>query len=176
MRFVLIDRIVELEPSRRIVALKAVSSSEEYLSEHFPTFPVLPGVFMLECMVEAASWLVREAEGFAHSMVLLESVQGVTYKSFVAPGHLLRVEVDCLRLAPQASRFSGVGRCNGTEVVKGRFALRHFDVSSRCPGQSALDDRIRESARQRWSLLRPDSERTAPAPHADGVTWCPSGE
>ncbi len=155
MRFGLIDRVVELEPRERIVAVKAVSLSEEYLAEHFPTFPVLPGVFMLECMVEAATWLVRVAEDFAHSVVLLESAKGVTYKSFVAPGHLLRVEVKCLDLAPQGSRFSGVGRCDDIEVVKGRFTLTHFDLAERCSDMASVDQRIRQEVRQRWSLVQP---------------------
>lgn len=161
MKFSLIDRVEELKPSERIVAVKAVSLSEEYLAEHFPTFPVLPGVFMLECMVEAAAWLVRSAEDFAHSVVLLESAKGVTYKSFVAPGHLLRVEVNCLRLAPQGSRFSGVGRCDGKDVVKGRFSLTHFNLASRSPGLASADQRIVEEARKLWDLLRPVEQETA---------------
>ncbi len=164
MRFGLIDRVVELEPGERIVAVKAVSLSEEYLSEHFPTFPVLPGVFMLECMVEAATWLVRLAEDFAHSVVLLESAKGVTYKSFVAPGHLLRVEVRCLRLAPQESRFSGVGHCDDNEVVKGRFSLTHFDLATRAPDMAAVDRRIRQDVRERWSLVRPGASRASDPP------------
>ncbi len=155
MRFGLIDRIVEIEPARRIVAVKAGSLSEEYLAEHFPTCPVLPGVFMLECMVEAASWLVRLAQDFSHSVVLLESAAGVTYKDFVAPGQLLRVEVDCLRLAPQASRFSGAGYCDGSEVVKGRFALTHFNLASRSPALAAVDRRMIEQLQNRWAMLRP---------------------
>lgn len=161
MRFSLIDRVIELDPGRRIVAVKAVSLAEEYLAEHFPTFPVLPGVFMLESMVEAAAWLVRRTENFVHSVILLESARGVTYKSFVAPGHLLRVEVDCLRLAPQASRFSGVGYCDETEVVKGRFALAHSNLTSRSSGSSLLDRRILDSYAARWSLIRPVSDAWA---------------
>ncbi|MFQ5805392.1 MAG: beta-hydroxyacyl-ACP dehydratase, partial [Phycisphaerae bacterium] len=67
MKFVLVDRISELETGRRIVAHKALSLAEEYLGDHFPTFPVLPGVLMLEAMVQASAWLVREALDFAPS-------------------------------------------------------------------------------------------------------------
>lgn len=161
MKFSLIDRVEELEPAKRIVAVKAVSLSEEYLAEHFPTFPVLPGVLMLECMVEAAAWLVRSAEDFAHSLVLLESAKGVTYRSFVAPGQLLRVEVKCLRLAPQHSRFSGVGRCDGKDVVKGRFSLTHFNLASRSPGLAKADRRIVMEAREMWALLCPVDQEAA---------------
>jgi 3-hydroxyacyl-[acyl-carrier-protein] dehydratase len=156
MKFGLIDRIIEIEPAKSIIAVKAVSLSEEYLAEHFPTFPVLPGVFMLECMVEAASWLVRASQGFDHSVVLLESAKGVTYKSFVAPGELLRVEVKCLHMAPQDSRFKASGFRNDTEVVKGRFSLTHFNLSTRSKTLAANDELIQTEIRRRWSLIRPD--------------------
>ena len=156
MKFGLIDRIIEIEGAQRIVAVKAVSLGEEYLSEHFPTFPVLPGVFMLESMVEAARWLVHAAEDFAHSLILLESTKGITYKSFVAPGQLLRVEVTCRRLAEESSEFAGCGYCDGSQVVKGRFALSHLNLATRSPELAVTDRRIIEEARQRWSLLRCD--------------------
>src|SRR5690349_1993879 len=62
MRFTLIDRIVELEPGARIKAIKALSMAEEYLGDHFPKFPVLPGVLMLEALTQAGAWLVRSSE------------------------------------------------------------------------------------------------------------------
>lgn len=154
MQFGLIDRVVEIDPAKSISVVKAVSLSEEYLADHFPTYPVLPGVFMLECMVEAATWLVRLAEDFVHSVILLESARGVTYKGFVAPGHLLRVEVTCRRLTADSSDFSGVGNCDGSEVVKGRFSLRHTNLAVRSPELAETDRLIVEMARRRWSLLR----------------------
>ncbi len=158
MKFGLIDRVLEIEPAKRIVAVKAVSLGEEYLAEHFPTFPVLPGVFMLECMAEAAAWLVRAGEDFAHSILLLKSAKGVSYKSFVAPGQVLRVEVTCLHLSPQESRFSGVGHCGETEVVKGRFALTHRNVSGNGATPGDVDQRIVEALRRRWSIVYPESD------------------
>lgn len=59
MRFTLVDKVVELEPGRRIVAIKNLSLAEEYLADHFPGFPVMPGVFMLEAMTQASAWLIR---------------------------------------------------------------------------------------------------------------------
>ena len=64
MKFILIDRISVLERGQRIVAHKALSLAEEYLADHFPAFPVIPGVLMLEAMVQASAWLVRRS-GFA---------------------------------------------------------------------------------------------------------------
>jgi 3-hydroxyacyl-[acyl-carrier-protein] dehydratase len=86
MRFILIDKVIEIEKGTRIRAVKNVSLAEEYLGDHFPAFPVLPGVLLLEGMIESASWLVRAKENFAHSMVLLEEARNVKYKSFPGAG------------------------------------------------------------------------------------------
>ena len=144
MRFELIDRIVELVPGERIVAVKAVSLAEEYLGDHFPTFPVLPGVLMLEAMVEAGAWLVREATDFAPSVILLQSAKNVTYKSFVRPGQVLQVEVDCKERSEKESTFQGAGYCEDKQVVKGRFTLVHL---------SAGDGNVEET-RARFARLR----------------------
>jgi len=131
MRFELVDRIVELERGKRIVAVKAVSLAEEYLSDHFPTFPVLPGVLILEAMVQAGAWLVRDAQNFAAPVVLLRQAKNVTYKSFVKPGHQLTLTVTCRRLARGDSDFEGVGHCDQTEVVRARFGLSHGCLTER---------------------------------------------
>lgn len=154
MKFGLIDRIVELERGKRIVAVKAVSLAEEYLADHFPTFPVLPGVFMLEAMTEAAAWLVRDAQDFASSMILLREAKNVTYKSFVKPGNLLKVEVTCLQMAHDSSDFAGAGYCNEEEVVKARFGLAHFSVRQRDESLEVVDQRIIAQTRAKFACLR----------------------
>ena len=154
MQFGLVDRVVELDSGRRIVAVKCVTMAEEYLAEHFPDFPVLPGVLMLECMVEAARWLVHEAQDFAHGLVLLESVSGVTYKSFVAPGQSLRVEVTCKELQERSSSFAGVGTCGDRGTVRGRFKLRHSRLAHGPGDRWASERRIIDEARRRWSVMR----------------------
>ena len=153
MNFCLIDRIVELTRGERIVAVKAVSLAEEYLGDHFPTFPVLPGVLMLEAMVEAAAWLVRDAQDFSESVILLRRAKNVTYKSFVKPGQLLQVEVTCRRMADGESEYAGTGFCEDREVVRAKFALAHWNLADRSPDRAALDARLREAARSGWALL-----------------------
>jgi len=154
MKFGFVDSIVELSRGERIVAVKAVSLAEEYLADHFPTFPVLPGVLMLEALVESAAWLVRDAQDFTSSLVLLHNARNVTYKSFVKPGNLLRMEVACRRLAQGDSDFEGIGYCNQTEVVKARFGLKHFLLQDREPTLAHLDRRIIDDARARFAFLR----------------------
>ena len=153
MRFALVDRVVEVIPGKRIVAAKAVSRAEEYLADHFPTFEVLPGVLMLEALVEAARWLVWASEDFAHSVILLREAKNVTFTSFVTPGRILRLEVTCRGLADDHSEFAGVGYCEDNQVVKARFGLIHANLADNRPEQARIDTGLREAARSRWALL-----------------------
>jgi 3-hydroxyacyl-[acyl-carrier-protein] dehydratase len=153
VKFALVDRIVECHPPERLVAIKAVSLAEEYLADHFPTFPVLPGVLMLESLSESAAWLVRAAEDFAHSVILLKQARNVTYKSFMKPGGVLRTEVVCRNLSADESDFVGTGMCEDREVVKARFTLRHFNLGERDDALAATDARIIAQARARFEQL-----------------------
>jgi len=154
MKFVLIDRITELAPGQRIVAVKALSLAEEYLADHFPRFPVLPGVLMIEALVQASAWLVRATEDFAHSMLLLAEARNVTYKSFVSPGRLLELSVEVKELGKSSSRFIGTGRCGDTEMVKAHWSLRHFNLADDDPRMGQLDEKLIAQARQHLTLLR----------------------
>ena len=153
MRFILIDRILALDSGRQIKAVKSVSLAEEYLADHFPTFPVLPGVLLLEGMVESASWIVREAENFAHSMILLEQARNVKYKSFLAPAAKIEYTVDARVVEENVSSFTGVGVSNGETIVEARFALRHFNLADEDPAMAAVDAKVTENMKQRWKLL-----------------------
>ncbi|MFC1780867.1 beta-hydroxyacyl-ACP dehydratase [Planctomycetota bacterium] len=154
MRFILIDRILSLETGRQIKTLKSVSLAEEYLSDHFPTFPVLPGVLLLEGLIESASWLVRENENFVHSMVLLEQARNVKYKSFLAPGTSIEYEVEVKKIEENISSFVGVGLSQGQRIVEARFGLRHFNLADNNTAMAAVDAEIIENMKKRWKLLR----------------------
>lgn len=153
MRFGLIDKIDELQRGQRIVAVKAVSLAEEYLADHFPTFPVLPGVFILQGLIEAATWLAYDAIDFAPRVILLSEAKNVTYKSFVKPGNLLRLEVNCKRLAPENSDFEGTGWCGESEMVRARFQLAHYGVEQEARIAPAVTPARMAERKARFSLL-----------------------
>ena len=153
MRFILIDKIVSIESGRRIKAVKNVSLSEEYLADHFPTFPVLPGVLLLEGLIESASWLVRRTENFAHSMILLEQARNVKYKSFLAPASKIEYTVEAKVIEENISSFTGFGSSEGERIVEARFGLRHFNLADQDSAMAAIDAKIIENMKKRWKLL-----------------------
>ncbi|NLW84044.1 MAG: beta-hydroxyacyl-ACP dehydratase [Phycisphaerae bacterium] len=153
MKFVLIDKVLALEPGTSLTAVKSVSLAEEYLADHFPIFPVLPGVLLLEGLVESASWLVRNKSHFAQSMVLLESARNVRYKSFAAPGMQIRYTVSTKAIEENTSSFSGVGVCGDEEIVAAQFTLRHFNLADENPKMAHVDGQIIKAMKARWGLL-----------------------
>ncbi len=128
MKFNLIDTVLE-QSDDRIVAVKHVSLAEEYLADHFPTFPVLPGVMMVEAMVQAARRLLA-VRGDAR--LVLGEVRALKFGNFVRPGEALEVEVTVTDSLP-----GGAFQCRGTgrlvrrvlepadeTAVSGRFTMR----------------------------------------------------
>src|SRR5438045_8203985 len=99
MRFNLVDRILEVEPGRSIRVAKNLTLGEEYLADHFPSFPVMPGVLMLQTLVEAGAWLLRIGEDFRHSVITLREAKNVKYGHFMQPGRTMRVAVELVEEA-----------------------------------------------------------------------------
>ncbi|MGB2936775.1 MAG: 3-hydroxyacyl-ACP dehydratase FabZ family protein [Phycisphaerae bacterium] len=153
MRFYLVDKILELEPPKRIVAVKNLSLAEEYLADHFPAYPVLPGVMMLEALVQSAAWLVRASTDFEKTLVLMTEARNVRYGSFVRPGGQLVMEVTALEIGADASRFKAVGRCEDQVAVQTRLTLEHLNVADADPGCAAVDGPLRQHLRERFRLI-----------------------
>lgn len=153
MKFILVDRIDELEPGKRIVARKALTLAEEYLQDHFPRFPVLPGVLMLEALVQASAWLVRASLDFRPSLIVLKEARNVTYKSFLAPGQVLILEATAREITESQSEFNASGSVGGKEIVRARLTLRHLSLAEHQPGVSELVERLRHRMRSLFGLL-----------------------
>src|ERR1700730_13509373 len=99
MRFQLVDRILEVEPGRSIRVAKNLTLGEEYLADHFPTFPVLPGVLMLEALAEAGAWLLRIRDDFRYSIIVLRDARNVKYGNFMEPGRRMILTAELLEEA-----------------------------------------------------------------------------
>lgn len=124
MRFQLLDGILEQQVDR-VVAVKNVSRAEEYLSDHFPDFAVLPGVMMLETMVQAGRRLV-DAE--PPGRWVLAEVRNLRYGHFVQPGQTLRVEVRVRQRQVESLELEGEGRVEDKVAVTGRFRLQRLET------------------------------------------------
>jgi len=127
MRFELLDKVISREADR-IETVKAVTSAEEYLGDHFPSFPVLPGVLMLEALVQAARVLVGDRHDAAY---VLAEVRNVRYGNMVRPGEQLRVTVERTKIDGETQTFRGTGEVNGAVAVQGRFTLRPATVMTK---------------------------------------------
>ena len=148
MRFLLIDRITELEPQKSITAVKNLTMAEEYLADHFPGFPVMPGVLMLETLIQAGGWLIRHAEDFAHSTVMLKEARAIRYNSFVSPGNSLIVQMAVRKQAGNIWDFNGTGTVNGDSAVSAKLTLEAFNLTDRNPSMSESDDLRRQTYRE----------------------------
>lgn len=121
MKFVLIDQVLERGPER-LVALKNVTSAEEYLADHFPGFPVLPGVMMLETLAQAGREFVQ-GMGQEKDVLVVSEVRNIRYANMVRPGESLKVEVTLRKRDEKGYEFEGVGSVGDKVAVQGRFRL-----------------------------------------------------
>jgi len=153
MKFTLIDKIIECNCHDRIRAVKNLSLGEEYLADHFPGYPVMPGVLMIESMVQAASWLVRIRKNFSFSMIVLSEARNVKYGRFVVPGDTLEVDITLKDIGDDTASFKGVGLVAGQVVVAVQFELKFFNLKSRDKSLEANDMALIESARRSFSDL-----------------------
>jgi 3-hydroxyacyl-[acyl-carrier-protein] dehydratase len=153
VKFHLIDKVLQHTPPTRIVAVKNVSSAEEYLADHFPTFPVLPGVMMLEALTQAAAWLLHTGSGFAKSMAVLKEAKNLRYGNFVAPGNALQLDVELFKRTPGGAIFKATGLINDQQALTGRIELAYFNLADTHPSLATADARLVEHHRRRWDVL-----------------------
>ena len=115
--FLLLDRVVEFEPRKRIVALKNVTVNEPFFQGHFPGYPIMPGVLQLEAMAQAGALMILKEVGAAgDKLIFFTGVDGAKFRHPVMPGDQLRLEVDVLKFRLSA------GRMFGRALVDGKLA------------------------------------------------------
>jgi 3-hydroxyacyl-[acyl-carrier-protein] dehydratase len=162
VRFSLVDKIVALQPGASIEAIKGLSMAEEYLQDHFPRFPVMPGVLMLEALYQSAAWLVRASEDFQHSIVLLKEARNVKYGSFVKPGQTLRIEANIIKHEPGITSLKGQAFVGEETAVSARLVLERFNLAERRPTRAASDEIVLRGLRQQFRLLYAGPISTGP--------------
>lgn len=153
MRFSLVDRIVALSPGESITAIKNLSSAEEYLADHFPGFAVMPGVMMVETLVQAGGWLIRATNDFQHSVVLLKQARAVKFNNFVRPGQTLTVNLTVQSRSEGETTFKAIGEVEGNSAVSARLTLGHFNLAEKNPALAESDASRVEVLRRQFSEI-----------------------
>ena len=118
--FLLVDRVVELDPGKRIVALKNVTINEPFFKGHFPGHPVMPGVLIVEALAQASGLLIGLSETSAQGcdrLFYLAKVNNARFSRLVGPGDQLRLEVQLKRLIRGMGIFTARALVDGEEVA-----------------------------------------------------------
>jgi 3-hydroxyacyl-[acyl-carrier-protein] dehydratase len=114
--FLLVDRIVELEPEKRIVGLKNVTMNEQFFQGHFPGAPVMPGVLIIEAMAQVAGVLIyRDLPDREKKLIYFTGIENARFRRPVIPGDQLRIEMELL------SRRNNFGKMQGQATVDGKL-------------------------------------------------------
>lgn len=158
MRFRQLDKIIELVPGERIVAVRHVRADEDYLRDHFPLFPVMPGVLMLEALFQASCWLIRATENFENSLLVLREAKNVRFADFMEPDQTLQINAEILKLEKESVSIKATGIKNDTVAVSARLVIGKSNLKSKNTDLSPLDEFMRESMRVQFDQLTADCE------------------
>lgn len=153
MRYRQLDKIIELVPGERILAVRTLRHGEDYLRDHFPLFPVMPGVMMLEAMFQAACWLVRATENFEHSIISLDEVRNIKFADFMEPGNVLSVTAEILKSEGRSVTVKASGSREDVVAVSGRLMLGKKNRSDVNPLLASQDEFSRDSMRKEFQKL-----------------------
>jgi len=125
--FLLVDRIVEME-AERIVGIKNVTANEPHFMGHFPEFPVMPGVLIVEAMAQCAGVLVlKNMEDRANKLVLLVAIENARFRKPVVPGDTLRMEMKILKRKASVAKMAGVATVDGVVVAEAEVMCKLDD-------------------------------------------------
>ncbi len=150
-----LDRILSIEPGQSVRAAKSLSLAEDYLQDHFPRFPVMPGVLMLESLFQAGAWLLRVSDDFAKPLIELREAKGIKYQGFVAPGDRLEVELSIAKQEGDRFVLKGSGSIDGRTAVSGRLVLERVELATAREASGPYENYVREELRRQWRLLAP---------------------
>lgn len=131
--FLLIDRVIALEPGKKIIALKNVTFNEPFFMGHFPERAVMPGVLILEAMAQTAGVLAKKSihwvagQEYLH---LLVGIDNARFKRMVVPGDQLRIEVELIKMKQDIFKFTGTAMVEDSlacsaDFISARKAVTH---------------------------------------------------
>ena len=119
--FLLVDRIDELEPGQRAVGIKNVSMGEPFFQGHFPNYPVMPGVLMVEALAQVGAVAMLVLPEYHGKIAFFAGIEKVRFKRQVKPGDTLRLEVTMGAIRRNIGSGMGVATVDGEIAVRGEF-------------------------------------------------------
>lgn len=121
--FILVDRILELEPNKRVVGLKNVSINEPFFQGHFPGTPIMPGVLILEAMAQTSGVLAIASleKGKEGALMYFMGLDQVKFRKMVVPGDQLIMELKVLKQRAKIMKLEGVARVDGQTVAEAQL-------------------------------------------------------
>lgn len=161
MKYRQIDRITSLTPGKLLTGERTLRADEEHLKDHFPRFPVMPGVMMLEALHQAAIWMVRTGEDFAHPLVLLQEVRSVKFGDFLAPGETLNIRAEAIKENGLRTTVKAIATKEERTTVSARLILER--CSSNDPERLGTDDDVRRRVKKQFNELFGDYTQIAKA-------------
>ncbi len=135
--FLLVDRILELEPGKRAVGLKCVTANEEFFQGHFPGHAVMPGVLVLEAMAQVGGVLLLTMSGNNGKLAYFGGMDNVRFRKPVLPGDVLITEVELLKNRGSVGKVKVTGRVNDQVVAEGEFIFALVERDSKATDEPA---------------------------------------
>lgn len=137
--FLLIDRIVELEEGKRVVGIKNVSGNEPYFQGHFPGYPVMPGVLIVEAMAQVGAVALLKLPANAGKLGLFAGIDNFRFRQQVHPGDQLRIEVEFLKIRGSIVKAQARAFVENKIAAEGELLFALGEYQAGVPGGGARD-------------------------------------
>jgi beta-hydroxyacyl-ACP dehydratase FabZ len=127
--FLLLDRIIEMVPEKRVVGIKNVTVNEPFFQGHFPNHPIMPGVLIIESMAQTAGVLsMQMVEDPAAKVIYFMSIDKAKFRQPVLPGDQLRLELDVIKIRPPIMKFDGKAYVGDKKVAEAQLTATITDA------------------------------------------------
>jgi 3-hydroxyacyl-[acyl-carrier-protein] dehydratase len=160
MKYRQLDQITSLVPGKALTAQRTLRANEEYLLDHFPRFPVMPGVMMLESLHQAAVWLIRSGDGFQTPLVLLREVRSVKFGDFLSPGETLDITAEAIKEEGNVTTVKATAKKGEKVTVSARLILEK--CGSDDPEHVGTDADVRRLTEEQFHELFADAAGQLP--------------